>query len=188
MRIFYFLILPLVGVAAEPTIADALTAEAAIKTRLGETRALLAQDREEAAETRLTKDSPEGSKTADWFQEKAADYLRIAFSAQESGDARLAQKAARQALRHLGKAEALSAGNADALSGISELRGVIYERLLGTTEEAFREYRKSHRNKTDDAAGRQNTRSSEPSSASEAVKNNPAVTPSADIETSPAQK
>ena len=152
--------------AAEPSAADTLVAEAAVKTRLAETRALLAQDREEAAESRLARDSLNLPQTSEWHQEKTADFLRIAFSAKESGDVRLAQQAARLALVHLGKAESLSVGNADALSGIAELRGVICERLLGTTEDAILEYKKALERKADSPSASQKLRQLEKSPAS----------------------
>lgn len=155
MRILYFLLFPLVAMAAEPSTTDTSEAKAAIKTRLAETRALLEQDREEAAESRLDRDARSERNSMEWHQGKAADFLRIAFSAKEAGDSPTAQRAARLALVQLDKIERLSSADTATLASISELRGVIRERLLGDTSEAAREYKKALLQKPDSRSARQ---------------------------------
>ncbi|MFA6960549.1 MAG: hypothetical protein WC205_07360 [Opitutaceae bacterium] len=165
--------LPL-GAQETTASSDPASGEKAIRKRLAETRTLLEQGHDEAAESRLAKDANSRPQTAEWFQEKAADFLRIAFSAQESGDKKTAQKAARRVLALLDKAEALSANDADTLASISEVRGYIREHLLGNTEEAIQEYKKALAHKADSPSARQKLNQLEKPSASEA----PAMEPS----------
>jgi hypothetical protein len=142
-------------ICAQTETPSSDVAETAIKIRLTETRRLLEQDKDDAADTRIAAGAQSKPQSAEWHQEKAMDFLRIAFSAQEMGDARLAQKAARRALAQLDKAQVLSAGDLETMSSISELRGIIRERLLGTTEEAVTEYKKALERKADSTSARQ---------------------------------
>lgn len=119
------------------------TQEEAIKERLAEARALIEQGLEEDAEKRIAKDTHSLPQSAEWYQETAADLLRIALSAHECGDTGTAQRAARLTLVQLGRAEELSQTNPEALAGIFELRGFVRERLLGTTADAALEYKKA---------------------------------------------
>ena len=143
---------------AQPDHAEAAkVSEALIKTRLAEARALLEQGKDEAAEARLGQDSTRRAKSVEGFQEKAADFLRIAFSAKEAGDIQTAQKAAKHALVQLENAEKV-ATNDNSLAEISEFRGVIFERLLGDTTQAVREYKKALERKPDASSARQKLR------------------------------
>ena len=156
---------------SEPSVTNTVTpaalTEATVKNRLSETRALLEQGREEDAEKRIAQDARSRPQSADWYQEKAADFLRVAFSAKESGDTQTAQRAARLTLVQLDKAEKLSSADTAVLAAISELHGVIRERLLGTTGEAVSEYKKALELKADSPSVRQKLRQLDKPSATE---------------------
>ena len=134
------------------------TLEADVSKRLAEARSFIEKGQDEAADARIARDASSKPQSADWHQEKAADLLRIAFSAQESGNTKTAQRAARLVLAQLDKAEALSKDNNEVLANISELRGVIRERLLGNTEEAVNEYKKALSLNPDSPSSRQKLR------------------------------
>lgn len=116
-------------------------AEDAVTKRLSDTKALLMADREDDAESRIEQGAPGQSQSAEWFQSKAADFLRVALSAQLAGDTKMVAKAVRHTLAQLDKAEALSKDDPETLAGIAELRGFIQERLLGTSTEAANQYK-----------------------------------------------
>jgi hypothetical protein len=131
-----------------------LAEEDILKKRLSEAKALLMDGREDAAESRIEKEMLSATQTADWHLEKAADFLRVAISAQLAGDTKTTASAVRRTLAQLDKAEALSKDDVTALAGIAELRGFIRERLLGTNEEALSEYKKVLVLKPDSASAR----------------------------------
>jgi len=132
------------------------------KQNLEDSRNLLKADRGDSLEANLAKDAQSQPKSLDWHQEMAANLLRVAFSAQEAGDTATAKKAARRALAHYDKVETLANGDAAILANVAELRGVIAERLLGTTEDAAREYKKSLKLKDDSPSVREKMRQVKP--------------------------
>jgi hypothetical protein len=132
------------------------------KQKLEDSRALLKAGREDAVEANLAKDAQSQPQSLDWHQEMAANLLRVAFSAQEAGDTATAKKAARRALAHYVKVETLANGDAAILANVAELRGVIAERILGSTEDAVREYRKSLKLKDDSPSVREKMRQVKP--------------------------
>jgi hypothetical protein len=130
-------------VFAEPAASKKPAEAPSLRQKLSDSRDLLKADRGDALEANLAKDAHSKPKSVEWHQEMAANLLRVAFSAQEAGDTASAQKAARRALAQLDRVEALAQGDAKTLASVSELRGVIAERLLGTTADAVTEYKKA---------------------------------------------
>ncbi len=104
---------------------------------LGEGRLLLEKGDIESAETKLASANPFPAQTAQWHLENATNLLRLAFSAQEKGDAENARKAAWRALAQTNLAARLAADNDPALlARIATLRATLSENFLGTTTSA----------------------------------------------------
>ncbi|EIP98840.1 hypothetical protein OpiT1DRAFT_03310 [Opitutaceae bacterium TAV1] len=135
--------------SSAPVAPDADATLAAKKARLAGTlaegRRLMQAGDEAAAESRLQElnDSPRG--TWDWHMESVASLLRVAHASRDAGDMPAARRAARRLLVHLSRAEALSEDDPEKLANIEELRGLVQERLVGTTGEAAESYRRAVR-------------------------------------------
>lgn len=155
--------------AAAPAQADAAQPKT-FKQKMEESRSLLRAGKEDDVEARFAQDAQSKPQSLDWHQEMAANLLRVAFSAQEAGDTATAQKAARRALVQYAKVEKLANGDAAILANVAELRGVIAERLLGTTVDAAREYNKSLELKGDSPSVRQKLRQAKPAQGIESDK------------------
>lgn len=158
------------SVSAEPAVTSPATAPAqagaaqpkTFKQKMEESRTLLKAGKEDDVETSFAQEAQSKPQSLDWHQEMATNLLRVAFSAQEAGDTASAQKAARRALAHLDKVESLAKDDVAILANITELRGVIAERLLGSTEDAVREYKKSLEIKGDSPSVRAKLRQMNP--------------------------
>lgn len=101
--------------------------------------------REGEGEAKLTTLSSLQAQTPPWHLELAVNLLRTAFDARAVGDDDAAAKAARRALKQIEKAEAGYTSDAARLSSLQDLRGVLAEEFLGTSEDAERHYREAAR-------------------------------------------
>lgn len=125
-----------------------------VRLRISDAKAFLMTGRDDDAETRVGQGIESNQQTSETYQSKAADFLRVASSAQLGGDVKTVEKAVRHALRNLEKAEALSQGDPANLAGIAELRGYIKERLIGSSSEALIEYKAALAIKPDSESAR----------------------------------
>lgn len=153
--IFSCAIFTLTGVFSGPALSAQTTTDAndegsALQSALNEGRRLLSQGADDGAEQRLKEIGKKQGDDAATHLELAMNFVRIAFSSRESGDLPTSQKAADKALRHLAKAEKQAQGDDATLASIYQIRGVIYERLAGTTSDAARSYREALRRKPGD--------------------------------------
>lgn len=130
---------------------------------------LLEKGKEEAADVRVARDSKSRRNSAEWHEEKAMDLLRVAFAAQESGDMKTAQTAAKLTLVQLDKLERLSKDDSARLASIHELRGTIRERLVGDSDMAAGEYKKALERKPDSTSARQKLRQVDPEPVAEST-------------------
>lgn len=71
--------------------------------------------------------------------------IRMAYDARSAGDEVAATKAAKRAVKYLDKAARGYADQPARLSGMQELRGVLQEDFLGTSEEAEAYFREAAR-------------------------------------------
>jgi hypothetical protein len=161
MRILYFLLLPLVGVAAEPlpdvtassseevgTDAKSATIETKAKqerVKRNQALAKLRADKQEETEVLLADLSPTPKNSPDWHFELAMNLIRVAYDARATGDEVAAKKAAQRAVKHFDKAERGYTDQTVRLSAMQELRGVLQEDFLGTSEEAEAYFREAAR-------------------------------------------
>lgn len=159
MRILSFLLLPLIGAAAEPPININSSQSAVLETKTGsieakakgdrgkrnQALAKLRADKPEETEALLGELSPASKDSPAWHLELAMNLIRTAYDARSAGDEVAATKAAKRAVKYLDKAARGYADQPARLSGMQELRGVLQEDFLGTSEEAEAYFREAAR-------------------------------------------
>ena len=109
---------------------------------------------DEAAESNLQGICTTPPNSAQWHMECAMNLLRVAFACKENHDDKTAQRVARRVLSHLDRAEKLFAGDADSLSTVHEIRGVVREQLLGDSNQALQSYQAAIHEKPDNPSAR----------------------------------
>ena len=126
-----------------------------MQNSLEESRRLFAAgSSDDAAETSLEGLNRSAKESGKGQLQIATNLLRVAFACKESNDEKTAQRVAKRALAHLDKAEHELQGDDKALAGINKIRGVIFERLLGTTDEAAQSYREALKHQPGDESAK----------------------------------
>lgn len=131
----------LVAQPAAPTASPAPAVPSRVQA-FSESKSLLEKGDVAAAEAKLITANRFPAKTAQWHFDNATNLLRLAFSAQEKGDAENAKKAAWRALAQVTDAANLAAADDSALlARIASLRATISEKFLGSSTSAEAERR-----------------------------------------------
>lgn len=165
MRFVYFLFFPLTSLLAEnsaetargatpPVPASSIAVNDTVFLRKSAVAAFR-EAREDAGEASLATLSSAQPQTAAWHLDLAMNLIRTAFSSRAVGDEVAAGKAAQRALKAIAKAERGYATEPARLSTLQDLRGVLLENFLGTTEQAEACYRESARLNPDNPAVRE---------------------------------
>ncbi|MBW8780718.1 MAG: hypothetical protein JF599_02355 [Verrucomicrobia bacterium] len=127
---------PLWGQTANASGIDS----SARQNSLAEGRRLFEESSDDAGESTLQSLNRHAMGSGPGQMEIAMNLLRVAFACKESNDEKTAHRVAMRALAHLDVAERKLGSNERALASIYQIRGVISERLLGTTAEAVKNY------------------------------------------------